>query len=179
MKKNILLYLVLVLPLAGFPVNAQNKKPRTVRDYFFIVAKKHFSIDCCNGNINDYLKQYLLVEDTANGYMSGGGDAAQEAFEIALFKRPNSTYLIAFYTEGEGGVEDTPWCKFFDYKNGKLTDVSKNVVPNYSKEKYIYKLPRKGTTIEVFEKDENGEDFYRGKKLYDLVWQNGKFSIKK
>jgi hypothetical protein len=178
-KFLLLFFCLLTASISAGRVSAQTKEPKTVRDFFFIVAKKHFSIDCCNANINDYLKNYLTVEDTANGFMSGGGDAAQEGFEIALFKRSNGTYLIAFYTEGEGGLEDTPWCKFFDYKNGRLTDISRTVIPNYSKEKYIYKLPRKGTSIEVFQKDENGEGFYRGKKLYDLTWQNGKFAVKK
>ncbi|MBK9768915.1 MAG: hypothetical protein IPP63_18890 [Chloracidobacterium sp.] len=44
----------------------------------------------------EYLKRYLKVEDTANGYMSGYGDAAQEGFVMALFKRPNGSYLIGF-----------------------------------------------------------------------------------
>jgi hypothetical protein len=164
--------------VAAVPAQRTNP-PATVRDYFLIVAEKYFSIDCCGASVDEYLKNYLKVEDNANGFMSGGGDAAQEGFELALFKRPDKSYLIAFYTEGEGGLEDTPWCRFLTYRNGRLADVSKAVVPNYSKERYIYKLPRRGTTIEVFAKDENGPGFYRGRKLYDLIWQKGKFAVKK
>jgi hypothetical protein len=159
-------------------VCAQNKDPRTVRDYFMALPARYFSLDCCTGKNAkaDYLKKYLKVEDTANGYLSGYGDAAQEGFAMALFKRPNGTYLIGFYTVGEGGVEDTPWTVFLNYSGGKWTDVSRSTIKGYNKFKYIYELPRKGKTVQVFAKDENGQDWYKGKKLYDLVWKNGRFA---
>jgi hypothetical protein len=144
-----------------------------------LICLSGFGLQAAAQTKQPYLERYLNVEDAANGYMSGAGDAAQDGFAMALFKRANGTYLIAFYTYGEGGVEDTPWCVFLDYKNGKWTDVSRAVVPNYNAQKYIYELPRQGTTIEVFGKDEMGEGFYKGKKLYDLIWQNGKFSVKR
>lgn len=185
MKTKFLLSALLIC-LSGFALSAsaQVKQPKTVRDFFMLLPGKYFSLDCCmNKSVRkakeQYLRQYLNVEDAANGYMSGGGDGAQEGFAMALFKRSNGTYLIAFYTYGEGGVEDTPWCVFLDYKNGKWTDVSRTVVPDYDAAKYIYELPRRGTTIEVFAKDEMGEGFYKGKKLHNLAWQNDKFAVKR
>lgn len=181
--KTKFLFSALLICLLGFGLaaSAQTKQPKTVRDFFMLLPAKYFSLDCCidknaRQGKEEYLERYLDVEDTANGYMSGGGDGAQDGFAMTLFKRSNGTYLIAFYTYGEGSVEDTSWTVFLDYKNGKWTDVSRAVVPNYNARKYIYQLPREGTTIGVFEKDETGEDFYKGKKLYDLIWQNDKFS---
>lgn len=177
MKKAIIFTLV----FAALATSAFGQKgPRTVRDYFMALPGKYFSLDCCSLKTDrkakeQYLSRYLNVEDTANGYMSGYGDAAQEGFAMALFKRPDGTYLIGFYTYGEGGVEDTPWTVFLNYKNGRWTDVSRTVVRGYNKEKYIYEMPRHGTTVEVFAKDEMGQDFYKGKKLYDLEWKNGRF----
>jgi len=52
------------------------------------------------------------------------------------------------------------------------------VIPNYNPQKNIYEPRRKGTTVKVFQKDENGSDFNKGKKLYDLIWKNGKFTIR-
>ena len=101
--------------------------------------------------------EYLITEDTANGYMSGAGDGAQEGFQMALFKRPNGTYLIGFYTYGEGGLEDTPWIVFLDYANGRWTDVSRRVIPGYDPVKLEYQLPQHGTTIRVFKKQEEGD----------------------
>lgn len=173
-----LFIIILLLCTAGS--FAQNQQPKTVREFFMALPDKYFSLDCCMSmprtkQKSEYLKRYLNVEDTANGYLSGYGDAAQEGFVMALFKRPNGTYLIGFYTYGEGGVEDTPWTVFLNYDRGRWTDVSRAAIPGYSKEKYIYELPRAGTTVQVFEKDENGQDWYKGRKLYDLVWRNGKF----
>jgi hypothetical protein len=178
MKRKILL-LALAIPLFAAFGSAQSKQPKTVRDYFLALPDRYFSLDCCmrlplSKQKPTYLKRYLKVEDKANGYLSGYGDAAQEGFVMTLFKRPNGTYLIGFSTHGEGGPEDTPWTYFFDYKNGRWTDVSRKMIDKYSKENYIYDLPRHGTTVEVFAKDENSDD-YRGKKLYDLVWTNGRF----
>jgi hypothetical protein len=171
-----------MLPIAALlfavAAAAQTRQPKTVRDYFMLLPESYFSFDCCyhlppSRRKIEYLKRYLFVEDSENGYMSGHGDAAQEGFEMALFKRPNGSYLIGFYTFGEGGIEETPWVVFLDYKAGRWTDVSRREIPEYSPEKNDYRLPRKGTTIEVFEKAEERVP----RKLYDLVWSNGKFAI--
>lgn len=181
MKKLFLFGLVL-LCFSSAP--AQSRKSPTLRELFMQLPEKYFSIDCCEGKTyreakTKYLKLYLLVEDQKNGFLSGDGSAAQGAFEMAIFKRPNSSaYLVAFFTEGEGDLEDFPWCVFLDYQSGKWREVSKVVVPNYDPKKLYYQLPRKGTTIEVFEKDETAE-YFKGKKLYDLVWSGGKFSVRK
>ena len=162
---------------------AQARQPRTVRDFFMALPGEYFGIECCinqplRKSKQAYLKQYLTVEDTANGYMAASGDAAQDGFVMALFKRPDGSYLIGLYTYGEGGVEDTPWTVFLNYKGGKFTDVSRTVVPRYNKEKFVYELPRKGTTVEVFAKDESG-DWNKGKKVHDLVWETGRFRVRK
>jgi hypothetical protein len=164
---------ILVLSTAGL---SQAKPPKTVRDYFMLLPEKYFGFDCCMNlplakQKVEYLKRYLDVEDTANGYMSGNSDAAQEGFKMALFKRPNGSYLIGFYTHGEGGIEETPWCVFLEYNNGKWTDVSRREIPNYSPQRYEYDLPRIGTTVTVSKKVEEGDQ----PKLYDLDWKDGKF----
>jgi hypothetical protein len=175
-----LLFLFFALLLFTCSALAQTKQPKTVRDFFMLLPPKYFSFDCCSSlpasrQKAEYLKRYLNVEDIANGYMSGNGDAAQEGFEMALFKRPNGSYLIGFYTYREGGIEDTPWVVFLDYKSDKWTDVSRREIPSYSPEKYEYHLPRHGTTVEVYKKVEEGDP----PKLYDLVWKDGKFTNKK
>ncbi len=184
MKKNFGLFGLLIgLALFASAAAAQAvRQPRTVRDYFIALPDRFFSLDCCLGKTGraakeEHLKRYLNVEDAANGYLSGYGDAAQDGFAMALFKRPDGSRLIGFYTYGEGGVEDTPWCVFLDYRGGKWRDVSRAAVPRYDPARFVYELPRRGTTVEVFYKDENGDDFNKGKKAYDLVWRDGRFSV--
>jgi hypothetical protein len=181
MLKRCSLAIVLVF-VSAVMAAAQARQPRTVREFFMALPGRYFGIECCIDKDarkakERYLKQYLTVEDTANGYMSASGDAAQDGFVMALFKRADGTYLIGLYTYGEGGVEDTPWTIFLNYKGGKFTDVSRSVVPQYKKEKFVYELPRNGTTVEVFAKDESGEDWNKGKKVHDLVWEKGVFKV--
>jgi hypothetical protein len=158
--------------------NPAQKKPVTVKDYFMLLPEKYFSVDCCQGSKKEYLKQYLTVEDNKNGFLDGGGDGAQSTFKMALFKRPDKTYIIALNVFGE--AQDDYF--FLDYNNGTWKDISSAVIPQYDKMK-IYEIPRYGTTMPVFAKqviDSDGENDLteKGKKLYDLVWKNGKFTIK-
>lgn len=158
---------------------AETGRSKTARDFFLLLPQDYFGVECCDGDIRGYLKKYLLVEDTANGYLEGDGDGAQPGFKMALFKRPEGTYLIGLETFGEGLHENY----FLEYKNGRWLDVGARVVPGYSRNNF-YVIPRYGTTVKVFnrkfpepelpEVSEKGE-----KRLYDLVWKDGRFTIRR
>jgi hypothetical protein len=162
-------------------------QPKTVRDFFMLLPQKYFTLEGCQPETDkdcrkarlDYLKTFVDVEDTENGYLKGGCDGAQSCLEMALFKRPDGTYLVGVSTFAEM-MEDS---YFLDYPNGNWTDVSAATVPQFSR-KNIYEMPRYGTTVKVFAKKiiEKGEDYEiseRGEKLYDLEWKDGKFTVKK
>jgi hypothetical protein len=180
-----LFFLILVICSLGFSAQAQNRQPKTVRDFFNLLPQKYFSLEGCSASPTaancqqarkDYIKTFLEIEDTANGYWKSGCDGAQSCLVMALFKRPNNTYIVALNVTAE--VQDDYF--FLEYKNGKWFDVGAQVVPGYSR-KNIYELPQRGTTVEVFAKRilEKGADYElteKGAKLYDLEWKNGKFS---
>lgn len=182
------LFLVLTIVLFGTSSYAQTKEPKTVRDFFNLLPEKYFEISCCVSRDEPdsekahakYLEAFLEVEDTANGYLKGGCDGGQECITMALFKRPNGTYIIGVETYNTM----TEYNYFLEYRNGKWYDISSKVVPQFSKNK-LYSLPRYGTTIEVFAKkviEKISEDqiiYEIGAKLYDLIWKDGKFTIKK
>jgi len=162
-------------------------QPKTVRDFFMLLPEKYFLLEGCERSKDkdcqkaklDYLKTFGEIEDTANGYLKGGCDGAQSCLEMALFKRPDGKYLIALGVSQE--MTDSYY--FLDYENGNWKDVSAQIVPQFSR-KYMYELPRNGTTVKVFtkkvlEKGDNYEISEKGEKLYDLEWKDGKFSIKK
>jgi hypothetical protein len=170
---------------------SQTNQPRTVRDFFMLLPEKYFVLEDCNHARDkncrqsrlDYLKTFAEVEDTKNGYLKGGCDGAQACIEMALFKRPDGAYLIGVGTFAEM-MNDY---YFLDYKNGKWTDVSAQVVPEFSK-KNMYELPRYGTTVKVFAKKiiEEGNQYgdkyeisEKGARLYDMEWKDGKFTIKR
>ena len=183
------LCILLVLTFLIFAANtpAQIKNPKTVRDFFTLLPQKYFTLEGClpakDKNCvkarSEYLKTFTEVEDTANGYFKGGCDGAQSCLEMALFKRPDNSYVVGLATFAEM-MNDY---YFLEYKNGKWSDISAKVVPKFNK-KNMYEMPRRGTTIEVFAKKitEAGDDYEiseKGAKLYDLEWRGGKFTVKK
>jgi hypothetical protein len=169
------------------PATVMANQPKTIRDFFMLLPEKYFLLegcvrekdkDCRKAKV-DYLKTFTEVEDTANGYLKGGCDGAQSCLEMAIFKRPDGTYLVGVATSGEM-MNDY---YFLDYANESWTDISATAVPQFSR-KNMYELPRQGTTVKVFAKKviEKGDDYEvsdKGEKLYDLEWKNGRFTIKK
>lgn len=162
---------------------AQTRQPRTVRDFFNLLPSKYFTLEGCEPAKDknceraraDYVKTFLEVEDTANGYWKSGCDGAQSCLTMALFKRPDASYIVQVLTEFEMGEDSY----FLEYKNGKWTDIGASVVPEFSA-KNTYVPPRKSTTVEVFKKNFPEPTYSeRGAKIYDLEWKDGKFSIKR
>ena len=169
----------------GASSSVRTRQPRTVREFFVLLPQKYFTLEGCvdkptKSNCDrvraEYLKNNLEVEDTANGYMRGGCDGAQSCFQMALFKRPNGTYVIGLTTS----FEDVENSFFLEYTGGRWRDVGPRVVPGYGEDK-VYELPRKGTTVGVYEnkKVAGGDYRVRGQKLYNLTWGNGAFTIEK
>ena len=165
------------------PPERESDQPKTVRDFFERLPEKYFTLEGCHRETDkdckkaraEYLKSFTQVEDIPNGYFKGACDGAQACIEMAIFKRPDGTYLVGVATEFEMGSN----FHFLDYAGGKWEDVSAAVVPEYSKKNW-YELPRRGTTMKVYAKKiiEQGDDFEaseRGKLLYSLAWKDGKF----
>ena len=170
-------------PDAPTPSTQTGGQPKTVRDFFNLLPEKYFTLEGCDRETDkdcskaraEYLKNFTLVEDIQNGYFKGACDGAQACIEMAIFKRPDSTYLVGVATEFEMGSN----FYFLDYAGGKWEDVSATVIPEYSKKNW-YELPRHGTTVKVYAKKiiEQGDDFEaseKGKLLYSLAWREGKF----
>ncbi|MBS1770796.1 MAG: hypothetical protein JSS77_14145 [Acidobacteria bacterium] len=161
-------------------------RPKTVRDFFMLLPVKYFPLESCDSSKDkgcqrakaDYLKTFVEVEDTGNGYLRAGCDGAQSCLEMAIFKKPNGEYLVGVRADFEMGSDSY----FVDYDNGKWTDVGRSTVDGFS-EDLFYVFPRVGTTVEVFEKlpidSDTAADSPKGKKLYDLEWKEGRFTRKK
>jgi hypothetical protein len=170
----------------GTPTPAPSKpsdSPRTVRDHFALLPDEYFLLEGCERASDpncdraraEYLKTFLEVEDVRNGYLKAGCDGAQSCLTMALFKRPDSTYLVAVNTTHEM-MDDY---HFLEYSGGTWRDVSAGVVPEYDRRK-MYELPRYGTTVRVFAKKivEETDDYMissKGRFLYDLDWRDGRF----
>jgi hypothetical protein len=160
-------------------------EPSNVREFFELLPEKYFVLEGCDREKDkdckmareEYLKILPSTVDLKNGYLEGGCDGAQACITMAIFKRPNGTYLIGVATTNEMGSD----FHFLDYVGGQWRDAS-NEVPEFSTKTW-YELPRVGTTMPVFERKvtEKGSDYEvteRGRKLYDLAWKDGKFTRK-
>lgn len=185
MKLRSICIVVFLFVVTAISAAAQTQ-PRTVIDFFSLMPDKYFTLEGCFRETDtgckaaraEYLKTFTEVEDIPNGYFKGGCDGAQSCIEMALFKRPDGTYLVGVATSGEM-LNDF---YFLNYAAGKWTNVSASVVPGFSKRNW-YELPRVGTTVRVYTKKvtESGPGYEaseRGRKLYDLIWKNGKFTKK-
>lgn len=163
-------------------------QPKSVREYFMLLPKEYWGLECCSDKqgkeyqkaLEDYLKDpnFAVIIDEKNGYMQGDSDGAQYGIHLALFKRTDGTYLIGLERFGEGAHDNF----FLDYKNGSWTEVQQKEVPGYNGNNF-YEMPRYGTSIQVFKGNYNSKENpdlrEKGKKLYNLVWKDGKFTIQK
>lgn len=169
---------------SSVPAVAAQTKPKNVREFFMALPDKYFTLEGCDKAKDtgckkakaEYLKTFTEVEDIQNGYFKGGCDGGQSCIEMAIFKRPDGSYLVGLMTSSEM-MNDF---YFLDHANGKWLDVSATAVPGFSKNNW-YELPRVGTTVKVFAKKiiEKGADYEiseKGEKLEDLVWKEGKFT---
>lgn len=201
MKKQFILstFLILVFSVSLF---AQTQ-PKTVTDFYLVMPSNLYSTDI-EGNkiagkaaLSKHRKSLIKTEDIKNGYLKLEG-AWEGWAEIALFKKKDGSYLIAQAENGCGPACEG-FVKFFTYKAGKFTDVTKQVFPTLTEAQvkqvftakninledsgmsYYFLLPQQGTTVKMAcNMCENGEtneepDF----TLMEFTWNGEKFTVKK
>ena len=155
----------------------------TVRSYLKIVPSEYFSVFCCKGNVDKYAKKYATVEDNSNGYMKGDDteeDPKYAGFVLKVFPSKLKT-IVGLYSHSSNWED----YYFLELKGKKLVNISLTI-PQYSTDN-IYEFPQNGITIKVYKKKYENRDksinanggVIRGKFLYNLAWQNGKFMVQK
>lgn len=150
---------------------AQTAQPKTVVDYYLLLPDK-YTIEVSKERRRQLVRDdsgRIVAKDSKNGYLYISGDAGESGMVMALFKRPDGSYLIGVNPYNE--MADDLY--FLSYDKGKWRDVTRAVIPGYSR-KLMYTLPQRGTTIEVNSQPSEQP----GKKLYELVWAHGKFAIR-
>lgn len=194
------LFLVFVLFIAFVSIVAA--QPKTVTDYFLAMPSNIYATNMEGDKITGkaaltkHRKSLIKTEDIKNGYLKLEGPWESWA-EIALFKKKDGSYLIAQSETGCGPACEG-FIKFFTYKAGKWTDVTKQVFPMPSesqvatalKAKKIntedgmsnyFLLPQTGTTVKMAcNMCENGETNEDSELvLMEFNWNGEKFTIKK
>jgi hypothetical protein len=165
-------YLLLPEGLSGITATSKSDLPAFEGSFIFAANKKGGSKSAIDG----YRKSLIKIEDLKNGYLYLEGMWEGWA-EIALFKKADGTYLVAFSQVGCG-----PGCEgdimFLTYNRGDWTNVTKQVFPfTYSYNDGYFKLPRAGTNLELHGGEDCGADVdcENRQKAAVFKWDKTKF----
>ncbi len=172
-----LLCAVTIMVAAGIATAAaQSSEPKTVADFLLLVPDRYMD------GYDRQLREELLrgerrggIIDIANGYISYDESDNPAGFELAIFKRSDGSYLVAYSSGAFGDPEldkelgNTPTFYLLSYHKGRWRDVTRSTLPVPFDKRLAYHLPRQGKTIAVVNT--------RGRKLYDLTWRGDRFQV--
>lgn len=138
----------------------------TIKDYYLLMPQKY------DGSTFAEREEILGFEgdttiDTNNGYISYITHLSGEVFEVAMFKKPDGGLIIAYNEDCDLKNNVLTKMYFLFYDAGRWIDMTSKLMPVPINKKYKYNLPQKGTTVQVTTAS--------GKKVYSLIWKNGKF----
>jgi hypothetical protein len=158
---------------------AATAQPKTVLDYFMLLPGMYFDGGdpyATRAVRKQWLREEGSIIDVKNDYLKMTGEAAQPTIYMALF-RHKGRVLVGVYADGEGGGD----LSLMRYEKGRWKDVTKAMLPVLYNHNYIYMIPRHGTTIRVTTGNSHDDyaEYGRGKKVYDLVWTQGKFKVQR
>jgi hypothetical protein len=167
--RDMVIFLVFLLAYMFYPAKtgeARSSSPMTVYQYFLLLPSEFFFEDYhsslqrtdmivnSNESILDNRHEYLYVP---------GGDG-QSYIEMAVFKYKGMDTVAV---RAESYDPFIPFMDFFRCKNGKLVDVTKQVMPVRFNPNYNWALPERGTKIIATSP--------KGKEMVQLSWINGRF----
>lgn len=160
MKMKKILLFILMMPIFSLAVFAQ---PKTVTDFYLAMPNDVYSTTAEGKKITNkaelekFRRSLIKIKDTKNSYLRIEG-AWEGWAEIALLKRSNGGYVIAQAESGCGPACEG-FVKFWDYKNGKWTEITKQIWTEVSiKDAAKAFDSRKPESAESA--DENGFSFY-------------------
>lgn len=166
--------LLLAAPsLNAHPRQAAKTKRLSVLDYYFLLPFVGNEGIPKTGKELHYRReslrpQYKPVVDLRHDYLSVQPDSAPRV-QVAVFR--GAADVVAY--SAPDYQSDYNSFALYRLQNGKLRDVTKQLLPVPVREdRFLYELPRVGTTIRVF--SFNIEKQSR-KPAFDLAWRRGRF----
>lgn len=157
----------------------------TVLDYYLKIPSGTFMCDNYKDKDNkEYRINSIVRMDIRNGYLlSRHGDLIW--LQVALFTY-NSKDVVGVVASCGMGCMCNEKVFYEVQSNGDLKDVTAEIIPKEFDDAGWFILPEKGTTIDIYDYDILDQyDFKTMTKdqekglLHELVWANGKFSMKK
>lgn len=177
--------------IGGGKITAQNKaNAQTVTDYYLLLTVDKLPV---LESVKDR-RALIKTQDLKNGYLRLEGDWEGWA-EIALFRKANREEAVIAVEEVGCGPECSGTAQFLTYKNGKWSDVTAQVMPQFDDEDILaaynrvktkdaeehmlddmpsvyWQLPQKGTTVKLLLGDESESN---GKTLLRFTWNGERF----
>jgi len=138
----------------------------TVRELYLLMPKQY---DGSSRQEREEILEYTseTVVDIPHGYISYVTHLSGEVFEVALFKAPDGSRILAYNQDSDPRYNVPTKLYFLKYEGERWTDVTAQLLPEPVNKQHKYKLPQTGTTINVTDA--------KGRKLYEVAWKNGKF----
>lgn len=190
--------LTLLFVVCGASLSARSREPRqqpqpqTVLDYYLILPSDMFR-NYPLGEARAEREAAITLKDIKNGYLQLGKPGEGESASLALFKKPDGSYLLGMETT-LCALKCEQTLYFLRYERGAWYDVTGDVLPKiddsatearvkrelkaakiFGSDNYayqlLYQLPRVGTTILVSEN-------WSKRKVAELHWANGRFVVK-
>lgn len=195
-KAKLLFALFIALICSSNVVFAQTKNaPKNIADYYMLLPAKYIGVLERHKN----RKSFIKIQDIPNSYLrlapTKGMIDWEGSAEIALFKKTNGEYIVGV-VDGNCATVCYSGIEFLTYRNGKWTEVTKQVMPEITDKMILdaykskepddndyslenppwtnYALPRKGTAVKV-NVNTGGDDTL----LFELKWNGEKFELKK
>jgi hypothetical protein len=158
-------------PDAGRSNAAEGGRLRGVREYFYTLPERYLDIPVESRAAQ--LQSGNAVVDVKNGYISLQNGAAGR-YVLTVFRRTADSYLVALsHTRPAAASPARAATRLIFLRSDpeKWIDVTDEVLPLPFDPALNYELPRFGTTISVTNR--------AGAKVYDLIWSNGRFVVKR
>lgn len=155
-------------PATGRRNVAEGVRLRGVREYFYTLPERY--LDIPTESRAALLQSAGAIVDAQNGYISLQNGASGR-YVLTVFRRTDDSYLVALSHTRPGSSRSLSRFFFLRYDLEKWSDVTDSVLPVPFDPALNYELPRVGTTIPVTNR--------AGAKVYDLVWTNGRFVVKR
>jgi hypothetical protein len=157
---------------SSIAVAAPRATPKTVADFFLLVPGRYMPY------YDLRFREEMLrgerrggIVDIANGFISWDASDNTEYFEFALFRKSNGGYLVAYSVPYDDQFPDASKFLLLSYDRGRWRDDTAALLPVPYVKTQTYRLPRRGTTIEVAAAD--------GQTLYTLVWRKDRFVMRR
>ena len=151
-------------------VTAQTQ-PRSVVDYFNLLTWLGIGYPTTQQNKRELLQtENHPVIDVRHDYLLVHPDSSP-AEQLAVFRARGKADLLAVSLPDS----ETDYNNFvlFQLRNGKLQDVTRQVLPMSPQiSRYLYELPQFGTIIRVFRFN---IDTQTRSHVFDLQWRKGRF----